>query len=216
MISHKVQASMAMMGLLSSPAISSEIPLRHPMTSKFLSRCLHIQCCSPSRKHNGVRIWKVASVGHQRKMFSQKVTHICFSSASPSRRRTPSHTTTTDSAEPSTSAPWKFEFPHLAPAARAMMDELLHIVEKELGGDLLPTETDPNVQNFQTPKGNSHGSVVLRAGRNRDFVRNMTLILPAVLDRVECTVKRDHIRSQAYDRTRVSSLLHSGGNRTCV
>lgn len=56
-----------------------------------------------------------------------------------------------------------------------MMDDLLHIVEHELGGDLLPTETDPNVQNFQTPQGNSRGSVVLRAGRNRDFVRELTL-----------------------------------------
>ena len=76
--------------------------------------------------------------------------------------------------EASPSAPHKFEFPHLAPAARAMMDELLRIVEHELGGDLLPTETDPNVQNFQTPQGNSRGSVVLRAGKNRDFVRNLT------------------------------------------
>ena len=205
-----------MMGLFSFPAIPYESPSQHPMSSKVLSRSLHIQCCLPSREQHGVRIRDVASAGQQRAFFPRKATHISLSSASPSQSRTPSHATTTDSAELSTSAPSKFEFPHLAPAARAMMDELLHIVEQELGGDLLPTETDPNVQNFQTPKGNSHGSVVLRAGRNRDFVRNMTLILPAVLDRVECTVKRDHIRSQAYDRTRVSSLLHSGGNRTCV
>ena len=63
-----------------------------------------------------------------------------------------------------------FNFPHIPPAAQDMMREVLEIIEKKLGAELLPSQTVPEVQYFRSPDGKAEGSVVMRVGRDCAFV----------------------------------------------
>ena len=63
-----------------------------------------------------------------------------------------------------------FNFPHIPPAAQDMMREVFDIIEGNLGAELLPSQTVPEVQYFRSPDGKAEGSVVMRAGRDRAYV----------------------------------------------
>nr|AUY61991.1 red chlorophyll catabolite reductase-like [Cymbidium sinense] len=65
------------------------------------------------------------------------------------------------------------DFPHLPPAHRALMLNLLATVDDRLGSELLPSDVSPDVLRFQNPQGSAHGSVDIRAGSQTspvDFV----------------------------------------------
>lgn len=55
------------------------------------------------------------------------------------------------------------EFPRLSPAGQQLMETVADMMDKELGGLLLPSQTASDVRSFKGANG--EGSVTLRAGR---------------------------------------------------
>eukprot|EP00897_Mesotaenium_endlicherianum_P009399 jgi/Mesen1/8488/ME000480S07839 len=62
------------------------------------------------------------------------------------------------------------DFQHIPKAAQKMMADLIDTLEAGLGKEFQTSTTPADVQSFENAEGNANGSVVVRRGRDRNFV----------------------------------------------